>query len=295
MFDLRYHLASLTAVFVALVLGILIGIGLSTTDTVRESELQNLELDVARLERERDAANARAAQLNLLQKDTATFIEESYPALMHDRLAGKSFALVFAGSVDDRIRRSVERTLEDGGAESLARVRALELPLDPRMATRVLGGGGPFEAYEGDDDLGALGQDLAFELIEGGETPLWDAVAGRLVEEQEGGFQRSVDGVIVARTAEPQRGATTQFLAGFYRGLASTGRPAVGVETSSAQPSALESFSRRELSTIDHLDLQLGRLALALLLAGGERGDYGLRGEDGILPLPIEPLGPDEE
>jgi hypothetical protein len=294
MFDLRYHLASLTAVFVALVLGILIGIGLSTTDTVRESELQNLELDVARLERERDAANARAAQLNLLQKDTATFIEESYPALMHDRLAGKSFALVFAGSVDDRIRRSVERTLEDGGAESLARVRALELPLDPRMATRVLGGGGPFEAYEGDDDLGALGQDLAFELIEGGETPLWDAVAGRLVEEQEGGFQRSVDGVIVARTAEPQRGATTQFLAGFYRGLASTGRPAVGVETSSAQPSALESFSRRELSTIDHLDLQLGRLALALLLAGGESGDYGLRGEDGILPLPIEPVEPDE-
>jgi hypothetical protein len=295
MFDLRYHLASLTAVFVALVLGILIGIGLSTTDTVRESELQNLELDVARLERERDAANARAAQLNLLQKDTATFIEESYPALMHDRLAGKSFALVFAGSVDDRIRRSVERTLEDGGAESLARVRALELPLDPRMATRVLGGGGPFEAYEGDDNLGALGQDLAFELIEGGETPLWDAVAGRLVEEQEGGFQRSVDGVIVARTAEPQRGATTQFLAGFYRGLASTGRPAVGVETSSAQPSALESFSRRELSTIDHLDLQLGRLALALLLAGGESGDYGLRGEDGILPLPIEPIGSDEE
>ena len=280
MFDLRYHLTSLTAVFVALVLGILIGIGLSTTETVRESDLQNLERDVARLERERDAANERAAQLNLLQKDTATFIEEAYPALIHDRLAGKRFALVFAGSIDDRIRQSIERTLAEGGAEGLGRVRALELPLDPRMATRVLDGGRPFEAYEGDDDLGALGQDLAFELIEGGETPLWDAVSGQLVEEQE---------------AEPQRGATTKFLAGFYRGLASTGRPAVGVQTSSGRPSALESFSRRELSTIDDLDLQLGRLALALLLAGGEKGEYGLRGEDGILPLPIEPVESDEE
>jgi Copper transport outer membrane protein, MctB len=294
MFDLRYHLASLTAVFVALILGILIGIGLSTTDTVRESDLQNLERDVARLKRERDAANARAAQLNLLQKETATFIEEAYPALMQNRLSGKRFALVFAGSVDDRIRRSVERTLEESGADGLARVRALELPLDPRMATRVLGGGGPFEAYEGDDNLGPLGHDLAFELIEGGETPLWDAVSAQLVEEQEGGFRHAVDGVIVARTAEPQRGATTQFLAGFYRGLASTGRPAVGIETSSAEPSALESFSRRDLSTIDHLDLQLGRLALALLLAGGEAGEYGLRGEDGILPLPIDPVEPEE-
>jgi Copper transport outer membrane protein, MctB len=294
MFDLRYHLASLTAVFVALVLGILIGIGLSTTDTVRESDLQNLERDVARLERERDAANARAAQLSLLQEETATFIEESYPALMHNRLSGKRFALVFAGSVDDRVRRSVEHTLEEAGADGLARLRALELPLDPRMATRVLAGGGPFEAYQGDDNLGPLGHDLAFELIEGGDTPLWDAVSGQLVEEQEGGFRHAVDGVIVARTAEPQRGATTQFLAGFYRGLASTGRPAVGIETSSAEPSALESFRRRELSTIDHLDLQLGRLALALLLDGGEAGEYGLRGEDGILPLPIQPVEPEE-
>jgi hypothetical protein len=148
--------------------------------------------------------------------------------------------------------------------------------------------------YEGDEDLGALGQDLAAELVEGGETPLWDALSGELVEEREGGFRRAVDGVVVARTAQPQRGATTQFLAGFYRGLASTGRPAVGVEMLNAEPSALETFSRRELSTVDDLNLPLGRLALAMLLGGGEEGQYGLRGEDGILPLPIEPVESEE-
>ena len=294
MFDLRYHLASLTAVFVALVLGILIGIGLSTTETVRESDLQNLEREVAGLKRDLDAERTRAARLEQQQKGTAGFIEDAYPALMHDRLAGKRFALVFAGSIDERIQQSVERTLQDGGAGGLARVRALELPLDPRMVSRVLDGAQPFESYEGDDNLGSLGQDLATELIDGGETPLWDTLSGQLVEEQEGGFRRAVDGVVVARTAEPQRGATTQFLAGFYRGLASTGRPAVGVEMSDTRPSTLESFSRRELSTIDHLNLQIGRLALALLLAGGEEGQYGLRAQDGIVPLPIEPVEPDE-
>jgi copper transport outer membrane protein MctB len=290
MFDLRYHLASLTAVFVALVLGILIGIGLAATKTVRERDVENLKRDVAGLQRDLEAANARAAQLDLLRQNTRTFIEEAYPALMHDRLTGKRFALVFAGSIDDRIRRSVERTLEDGGAEGLARVRALKLPLDPQVAKRVLAGGQPFEAYESDDDLGALGRDLAGELVDGGDTPLWDALSRQLVEEQEGGFRRPVDGVVVARTAEPQRGATTQFLAGLYRGLAATGHPAVGVEMSNTRPSALESFSRRDLSTVDDLDLQLGRLALALLLAGGDKGQYGLRSEDGIVPLPIEPV-----
>jgi hypothetical protein len=293
MFDLRYHLASLTAVFVALVLGILIGIGLAATDTVRERDVQNLENDVAELNRSLEAERARSTRLALEQEGTEHFVEDSYTALMHDRLAGKRFALVFAGSIDDRVRQSVERTLEDSGSEGIARVRALKLPLDTQVTSRVLGGGQPFEAYEGDGDLGGLGQDLAIELVEGGDTPLWDALSRQLVEEQEGGFRRPVDGVIVARTAEPQRGATTQFLAGFYRGLAATGEPAVGVEMSNAEPSAIETFSRRELTTIDHLDLQLGRLALALVLAGGPEGEYGLRGEDGILPVPIEPVETD--
>jgi hypothetical protein len=294
MFDLRYHLASLTAVFVALVLGILIGIGLAATETVRERDVQRLESDVAELRTDLEVERARSAQLDLLQKNTTTFIEDAYPALMHDRLAGKRFALVFAGSVDERVQENVERALADGGAEALTRVRALDLPLDPQMISRVLGGAQPFEAYEGDDGLGELAQDLATELVEGGDTPLWDAVSRQLVEEQEGGFRRAVDGIVVARTADPQRGATTQFLAGFYRGLAATGRPAVGVQMADSRPSALESFSRRGLSTIDDLDLRLGRLGLALLLAGGDEGEYGLRGEDGILP-PIEPLELDGE
>jgi Copper transport outer membrane protein, MctB len=293
MFDLRYHLASLTAVFVALVLGILIGIGLAATETVRDRDFENLERDVASLRSELEAANARADRLDLLQKDTTKFIDDSYPALMHDRLAGKRFGLVFAGSIDERVREQIERTLADGGADGLTRIRALELPLDRQLAARVLAGGGPFEAYEGEDDLGSLGQDLAAEFVEGGETPLWSALSQQIVEEQEGGFRRPVDGVIVARTAEPQRGATTQFLAGLYRGLAARGEPAVGVQVTDANPSAIETFSRRDLSTVDDLDLPLGRLALALLLAGGPGGQYGLRGEDGILPLPIEPVTTD--
>lgn len=293
MFDLRYHLASLTAVFVALVLGILIGIGLAATDTVRESDVENLENRVASLQSERDAANARAA--SLLQEDNRTVVDEAYPALMHDRLAGKRFALVFAGSIDERVQQSVELTLRDGGADGLARVRAIQLPLDRQLFTRVLSGVGPFEDYDGPEDLALFGQDFASELVEGGETPLWDALSEQLVEEQEGGFRRPVDGVVVARSGGPQSGVTTQFLAAFYRGLAATGVPAVGVEMSDASPSAVESFRRRDLSTIDHLDRQLGRLALALLLAGGEEGEYGVRGEDGILPLPIEPVDPDGE
>ena len=43
---------------------------------------------------------------------------------------------------------------------------------------------------------------------------------------------------------------------------------------------------------MDSVDTQIGKLALALLLAGGAEGHYGLKtsADDGTLPAPIEPL-----
>ena len=96
---------------------------------------------------------------------------------------------------------------------------------------------------------------------------------------------------MVIRQAEPQQGDTARFLAGLYGGLASSGEPAVGVEPTRVQQSAIPAFQRSGLSTVDGIDTPLGGLALILLLGGAEPGDYGIRdtAEDGILP-PIEPL-----
>ena len=43
MFDLRYHVASLAAVFVALVIGIFVGVGLSGKGFVNDAERANLQ------------------------------------------------------------------------------------------------------------------------------------------------------------------------------------------------------------------------------------------------------------
>ena len=60
MFDLRYHVASLTAVFVALVIGILVGVGLSGKGFVNDAERANLNGQIADLRQERDAAQTVA-------------------------------------------------------------------------------------------------------------------------------------------------------------------------------------------------------------------------------------------
>ena len=62
MFGLRYHVASLAAVFVALAVGILLGVAVSgkVTDAGEAAELQNLQDRNERLQQDLDAAQAAA-------------------------------------------------------------------------------------------------------------------------------------------------------------------------------------------------------------------------------------------
>jgi hypothetical protein len=145
--------------------------------------------------------------------------------------------------------------------------------------------------YVGDDQLGNLGRDLGRELASGDETPLWDALESEIVEVREGGLAEPVDGVIVLRTAEPQAGGSSRFLAGIYEGLRSAGIPVVGVEPTRVEQSAIPVFQRYRLSTVDGVDTPVGALAMLLVLADLDAaGDYGVRDTaDRILP-PIEPV-----
>ena len=284
MFDFRYHVVSLAAVFLALVIGILVGVGIADTG-LREDSLRE---QIEQAERDRDNARERVAFLERQQEKTQNFIGESYDALMHDRLSGKRIALVFIGSVDAGVARSVEQTVSDAGGR-LARMRAVKVPIDrPALIGALVAVPQPAR-YAGAAGLEELGEDLARELVAGGDTPLWDATGTELVEEQEGGLRQPVDAIVVNRSAAPQPPPTAVFLRGFYRGVADSGVPAVGVETSDTPSTAIALYDSRGLSSVDDLETATGRLALALLLAGGEEGQYGLRSDDGLMP-PIEPL-----
>jgi hypothetical protein len=289
-FDLRYHVASLAAVFIALVIGIVVGVGLSESGVAKQAELENAQRDLAA---ERAANTQLSSQLDEYRRTQNAF-RDAYPSLMHQRLNGKRIAVLFLGPIDGGVRDAIERTLTDADASGSGiplRLLSLKLPVDEADLASTLDGAGPELApYAGRDRLGALGRALAREFVQGGETPLWEALAPKLVEQRSGGLTQPADGIVVARTVTPQAGATARLLSGLVSGLAAQGVPAVAVEDSDAEESAVPTFRDRDLSTVDDIDLTTGRFALALLLADAASGAYGVKDTaDGVLP-PVEPL-----
>lgn len=290
MFDLRYHVASLAAVFLMLVVGILIGVGISGRGFVDDSERRQLNRRIDALQEEVDAANAAVDDLELRLKAAEDFVESAYPALAARRLDGKRVAVLVLGPVDPSVS-AIERAVEEDAGGRVARMRAVVLPLRLEAVEAALNAKPELGGYVGDEELGNLGRDLGRELAAGGETPLWDVLESEIVEVREGGLADPVDGVIVMRTAEPQAAASSRFLAGIYQGLGSTGVPVVGVEPTRVEQSAIPVFQRYRLSTVDGIDTPVGALAVLLVLADLDAaGDYGVRDTaDRILP-PIEPL-----
>jgi outer membrane murein-binding lipoprotein Lpp len=290
MFDFRYHVVSLAAVFLALVIGILVGLGLSGRGFIDDAERDNLNAQIAELKQDRDLARSQLSAASRRQAAMEDYAAETYPQLVPGRLDQMRVALLFVGPIDGTAD-VVAEAVRDGGGRVM-RIRAIRVPVEPAelreglSATPALG-----RRYRTLEELDELGRDLGFELAAGGKTPLWDALNDVFVEERAGGSAAPADAVVVARTVPAQQGPTQEFLSGLYRGLARSGVPAVGVQVAAPQDSAVPAFSRNGLSTVDSVDTAAGKLALVLLLAGSKSGDYGTdeTATDGVLPPLLPP------
>jgi len=289
-FDFRYHVASLIAVFIALVIGILVGIGLSGKGFVSDAERKNLENSISELRNDRDTARAQLAEVTRRADATSDYADRTYAALVRGRLDKKRIGVVFLGSVDQTVDTAVSKAIRASGGRVL-RLRALRLPIDDKAVLRIVTRRPALADYAGADHLRDLGHDLGLELALGGATPLLDALGDVLLEERDGGGKAPVDGIVLSRSAPPQQGASHEFLLGLYSGLTDAGVPVVGVERSNPATSAVKAFTRGRLSTVDSIETSAGRLALVLELAGASSGHYGVEetATSGLLP-PVAPL-----
>ncbi len=295
MFDLRYHLASLAAVFIALAVGILLGVAISGKLSAADNRFAHDRID--QLGDQLSQANARADIIEQRSEAAEDLLDIGYPALMEDRLDGKNIGVLFIGPVDGSVRSAIDRTLSDAGAGSPVRLVAVDTPVDAEELDSALNGDQTLAQYaESGDDFDSLGTALGRELVDGEGTPTWSALSSNLVEERSGASTPPLDGVVVVRswappedpTADEQAKAqpTETLVDGLLSGLQQPDVPVVGVETTTEDNSAIDLYRTQGVSSVDDVETLAGRIALAFLLAGGAPGHYGIKdsASDGVAP-----------
>ena len=120
----------------------------------------------------------------------------------------------------------------------------------------------------------------------GGALP--EFVRGQLFSRASGEFG-ALDAVIVVR-GQPegmgpvQRSTANQLETALLKGITATRVPAVGVESTTTEPSSIGFFQSNDLSTVDDIDNTAGEVALVAALGGAE-GSFGVKSSaDRLLP-----------
>lgn len=274
MFDFRYHALSLIAVFVALTVGLLLGVAIGDEGLVSSAE-QNLRGNLR--EDVRDAqAESRALREQLERKDR--YAEITLPALVGDRLTARRVDLIFLDHRREAIFDSVREAVELAGGE-LALVGTLRRPLD---LERIAGAaeGTQYEELADDPSLADdLGRRVGIQLVQGGR--LLSQIRSALLSASSGAVEPSEAVVLVRTPSEPledeEQTVHDAFVEGMLDGLRAGGAPIVGVEEIATEPSAIPWYSDRSLPSVDNVDEVPGQASLAVLLAGQADGAYGVK------------------
>ncbi|MGE5282320.1 MAG: copper transporter [Chloroflexota bacterium] len=286
-YSARYHATSLIAVFLALAIGILIGAEFG--GGALRSTRRNLEHS---LTGEVQDARARADELSGRLGRSDEFANRVYPALVHDRLAGRRIGVLALGDLPGGTIGAIEDTLGPTGAR-LVGVGVVREPVDLHGLAGDVAKTRFARLRRNPDALTAFGVGVGRQLVRGGT--LLERVRKQLFSRASGNFG-ALDGVIVVRQVPEglgpvQRGNASRLEAALMSGITGTRTAAVGVETSTTEPSSISFFNGNDLTSVDDVETAAGRVATVFALLGAE-GSFGVKGSaDRLLPDLLPPAG----
>ncbi|MCL4499936.1 MAG: copper transporter [Chloroflexi bacterium] len=279
MFDMRYHIVSLVAVFLALAVGIVLGSVIVDKGTLVEQQkslVGKLEKDFADLRSENARLNGE------VQRDEQ-YAKQSFYPLTKDRLAGQHIAVIFTSPVDNTTKRTVLDALHWSGAtySSVSINQSWNLDdknVQDKVMADVQGSPGQtlrerllnrladfYLAPPADNKVlldyaaaGLIGAD-ALPAPQPNGQPAVQPNAVLLVGGSDGkNTVKEVDGVLIDRL----KGAGKVRL--------------VGVETSARKVSYMNAYQRSGIATVDNIDERSGQVSMIFALAGAS-GNFGTK------------------
>jgi hypothetical protein len=279
MFNLRYHVASLAAVFLALTVGLILGTAIGDRSGLDKRQQQLLRSVQQEFESLREQNRSLARQLKAgqpLEGDSALRYAKG-------RLEGKRVLVVSGTAGLPAGGSELVALLKQAGAEvQTVWIRRASLGTDDQAVrerlTSVIASAPPEQM------LASIEASLPGQLTRQGGGPLAKAL-------QEGGVLaidppdlRGADAVISAYSGAVDQGLAD--LVSLARGLAQRGTPVVGVERTDADPSSIATFGDAGISTVDNIERPSGRLSAILVLSGkGVIGHFGSK-ESATAPMP---------
>lgn len=280
--DLKYHIASLVAVFLALGIGILVGsavLGDNVNDVIMRQQQQmvdDLNKNFEKIRKDNIAAQNEIATYESSLNYSRQYEKQLLPLLVANKLSGKKVAIIETnnyGFHDDWIN-----TLKMAGAKVSSITTVLDgFNLKDEETRRQL----VTKLMLNSETVAAVSKEVAEEIAIG-------IISAQNIEnlhyfEQLGMIKTSgdygvpVDAVIFVGGSQSDQGDRCAVLdLPMMNYFLSQNVPVYGVETSDVAYSYMKQYQKLKVSTVDNIDMIPGQLSLVMAVYG-KQGNYGIK------------------
>lgn len=267
MYNLRYHIASLVAVFLALALGLVLGglvVQQGTFDQQQRGIVTGLQRDFLRLNRDNKALTTQVETLR-------GFSAQMTNAWTSGRLKGRTVVVLTSGDKNEGLQAAIASIQGAGGVAAVVTLIKPGFGLgDAKIAEAARSVVGTAT-----DVAAGVQSALAAEWIQPVATRPLTAALVRAGAISVTGLKPSVAATQALDIAAFGRKPDPVAL-GIARAYAGAGFYALGAQTVTSGTGVASAASALKLSAFDTLGTEMGHFTLVSLFTGGEQGYYSI-------------------
>lgn len=293
MIDIRYHIYSLAAVFLALAVGVVIGTsfaGRTPAGDAGRRTIQRYEADMRALKDEILKASGTAAEKDSALKACEQYARALMPLAVRDKLYWRNVAVVQTGDSDD-LTGSVKKALKMAGAQvtCVADINRDFGFADDNAIAQVLANNGLGANADPKTNRDKLFRVIADAVCSGKCGYLVPTLEKAGIAVISGDCSRSCKMVVLVGGASSDQRNHAQFVdAQLIARFAALGVTTVGCETSTSASSYVPVWHKSGIATVDDADCAMGQTCLVYALIG-ETANYGTKPTaDRLFPKSLE-------
>ena len=281
-FDFKYHVASLVAVFLALGIGILVGssfLGDNVNDAIIQQQKQmvnNLNRDFEQMRQESKVAQEEISNYKATLNISKQFEKQIFPVLLSEKLNEKRIAIIETNNYS--FHEDWINTLRMAGAE-ISSITTVQEDYD--LSNQEIRNSIKTKLMLNDDSEESISRELAGEIAEA-------IISAQNMEnlhyfEQLGLIKNSgeygvpINAVIFVGGSQTDYGnRCTNFDLPMMDYFLSNDVPVYAVETSDVAYSYMKEYQKLKVGTIDNIDMLPGQYSLVMSVYG-KPGNYGIK------------------
>jgi len=266
MFNSKYYIYLIVSIFLALGLGIMIGVALENKNIIEDQQaslIKQIEDNILLYRSETESLKDSIKTMELENKVLYDVFDKLVTEVSYNQLLGTSVGLVcFDEELDIEY---VKQLLEHTGAFIKTSV-----VFSLSNYTGIFYDKAENTSENGFDLIHYVIEDLVYSLYYGGNTALIAEMEELGVLKNELNFESPVDKVVIVGGGK----TTSKHDSILIKSLKNTGLDVVLVESNSIADSAIEDYVAYGISTIDNINTIYGRMAFVSVMMGN-KGNFG--------------------